>query len=400
MLDNLYGYHLEVMAHTPLVFKRYLYKQLSWESQALCIIGDRGVGKSTLICQRLIEHYQKLPRALYISADNINVLANGLLNTAKTFFAQGGEALFIDEVHKYPDWSIELKNIIDIYKNRKIIFTGSSSLELAKSKADLSRRVSYKRLVGLSFREYLQFFLKSELPIFTLDEILLNHTEIVSELKLEAVLKHFQDYLCCGYYPFFLEGLGDYLEKINNMIEKVIYEDLSVIYQLKGASLVALKKIIWLIATAGIFIPNIDNMSKELRLSRDFVYDALEYLGRSGIISNIYPSGVGMKLIRKPGRIYLNNSNTYSAINGEMKLKADVGVVREIFFANQLGSFHKINTGDVGDFLIDDRYVVEIGGAGKTKKQIKQHSEAYLALDGIEIGAGNRIPLYLFGFLY
>jgi uncharacterized protein len=400
VLDSLYEYHGEVMAHVPMEYKRYLFNQLNWDAQALCIMGDRGVGKSTLICQRLIEQYQNVTRALYISADNINVLANGLLNTARAYFAQGGEALFIDEIHKYPDWSIELKNILDIYKDKKIIFTGSSSLDLVKSMAELSRRVSYKRLAGLSFREYLQFALNRPIAALSLEQILTSHTEIISDLKLNTVLKHFQVYIKNGYYPFFMEGVDDYLEKINNVLEKIIYDDIAVIYQLKGSSLAALKKIIWLIATAGSFIPNIDNMSKELKMSRDFVYSALDYLDKSGLINNIFPTGKGMKLIRKPGRIYLNNSNVYYAINGELKLKSDIGAVRETFFVNQVLGLHQINTNDAADFLIDQNYLFEVGGSGKTKKQIKQIDNAYLAVDNIEIGIGNRIPLYLFGFLY
>ena len=400
MLDGLYEFHLELMTHIPLGNKRYLYSQLNWDSRVICLIGDRGVGKSTLICQRMIEHYEKMSRGLYISADNINVLANGLLNIAKTYFAQGGEALFIDEVHKYPNWALEIKNIIDIYKDRHIIFTSSSSVDLVKSKADLSRRVVYYRLNGLSFREYLQFVLDKPLSVITLQDIIKNHVDLVQEMKLQTVLKHFQDYLRHGFYPFFMEGVDDYLGKLNNILEKVIYEDIGVIYSLKTASLVALKKMLWLIATAGCFIPNIDNMSKDLQLSRDFVYDGLEYLQRAGLISSIYANGKGMKLVRKPGRIYLNNSNMSYAIHGEFKLKADIGAVRETFFANQVSPLHQVTTSDVGDFLIDGEHIFEIGGTGKTKKQIKDSAKAHLAIDGIEIGSGNKIPLYLFGFLY
>ncbi len=400
MLGSLYEFHHELMSHIPLANKRYLYNQINWNSRAICLIGDRGVGKSTLICQRMIEHYVKINRGLYISADNINVLANGLLNIAKTYFAEGGEALFIDEVHKYPNWSLEIKNILDVYKDRQIIFTSSSSSDLVKSKADLSRRVVYYRLNGLSFREYLQFNLHRSLPVLALPNLMNSHVDLVQEMKIPAVLKHFQNYLMHGYYPFFIEGVDDYLSKLNNVIEKVIYEDISVIYSLKTESLVALKKILWLIATAGCFIPNIDNMSKDLKVSRDFIYDGLTYLQKAGLISSMYANGKGMKLVRKPARIYLNNSNMSYAIHGEFKLKADIGSARETFFANQISSLHQINTSDAGDFLVEEKYIVEVGGTGKTKKQIKDKEQAYLAIDGIEIGAGNKIPLYLFGFLY
>ncbi|MGE3318034.1 MAG: hypothetical protein AB7I18_01950 [Candidatus Berkiella sp.] len=157
---------------------------------------------------------------------------------------------------------------------------------------------------------------------------------------------------------------------------------------------------IFLISIAGCFIPNIDNMSKDLKVSRDFIYDGLVYLQKAGLINSIYSNGKGTKLVRKPARIYLNNSNMSYAIQGEFKLKADIGAARETFFANQLAALHQVNTSDVGDFLVDDKYLFEIGGSGKTKKQIKDKGRAYLAIDGIEIGAGIKIPLYLFGFLY
>lgn len=388
------------MQHIPQQNKRYLYDQLNWDVKALCIIGDRGVGKSTLLCQRLLQQYQSVSKALYISADNIHVLSEGLLTIAKTYFARGGEALFIDEVHKYPNWSVEVKNILDIYKDRQVVLTGSSSLDLVKCKGDLSRRVSYRRLYGLSFREYCQFVLKQSLPVVTLQDIMSNHVNIVSELKIPAILKHFQDYLTFGFYPFFLEGQSDYLDKLNNMIEKVIYEDIGVIYDLKSATLVVLKKIIWLIATAGVFTPNIDNMAKELNVSRELVYSCLDYLNRAGIIHNLFPHATGMKLIRKPNKIVLNAPNAYYAINKTLKTNTAVGAIREAFFANQLGWLHKINTHQTADFIVDDQYVFEIGGPSKTKKQIKNCAQAYLALDGIEVGIDNSIPLFLFGLLY
>lgn len=399
MLDGLIAIHRETMATVQTTTHRYLYNQINWSSKAICIYGDRGVGKSTLICQYLLDKYQTPDKALYISADNVIVASTGLFAIAQEYFAYGGEALFVDEVHKYENWSTELKNIIDTYKNHQIIFTGSSCLDLKTSKADLSRRVVYHRLVGLSFREFLQLELSIDLPVYSLEEIIKSHVAIVNDLKIKNILKYFRMYVNYGYYPFYLESVEDYLSKLNNVLEKVIYEDISVIYNLKTPTAVLLKKILWLVASARILTPNIDNIAKNLQVSRESIYSCLDYLDQAGLICNLYPISAGMKLIRKPGKIFLNNPNLLYAINGTLNLMSDIGAIRETFFTNQISIKNKINTYDNGDYIINDKYVIEIGGKNKSGKQIKNQNNAYLALDDIEIGHANRIPLYLFGFL-
>lgn len=399
MLSGLIAIHKETMATVSTSIHRYLYDQINWSSKAICIYGDRGVGKSTMISQYLLDKYQTPEKALYISADNVIVTSIGLFNIAQEYFAYGGEALFIDEVHKYENWSVELKNIIDTYKNHQIIFTGSSCLDLKNSKGDLSRRVVYHRLVGLSFREFLQLELSIKLPSYSLEDILKSHVNIVNELKIKNILKYFRMYLSHGYYPFYLEGVHDYLSKLNNVIEKVIYEDISVVYNLKISTAILLKKLLWLVATARILVPNIDNIAKNMQVSRENIYNCLEYLDRAGLIYNIYPASSGMKFIRKPGKIFLSNSNILSAINGSLNLASDIGAIRETFFTNQLSAQYKINTHEFGDYIVNDKYVVEIGGKNKSSRQIKNQSQAFLALDDIEIGFGNKIPLFLFGFL-
>jgi uncharacterized protein len=400
MLEDLIEMHQEVMKTTPMSIKRYCYPLINWKSNGICILGDRGTGKTTMICQYCLETYQTPDRGLYLSADHINVISYGLFNIAKSYFSEGGEALFIDEVHKYPEWSTEIKSILDVYKGRQIVFSASSSIDLNKSKADLSRRVVYHRLLGLSFREYLLLNVTQEFPILTFQEILDNHVKIASKFKSISILKHFKEYLRYGYYPFFLEGIEDYLSKLNNVIEKVLFEDIAVIYNLKQTSLPVLKKLLWLVATSKGLVPNIDRISKDLRISREMVYNCLEYLKSSGLINDVYPTGKGMKLVRKPGKIYLNNTNLDHAIHGSLKLDAEVGGIRETFFVNQVGSKHKVDLHEKGDFLIDDQIIIEVGGKGKTTKQIRDIDHSYLAVDNIEIGFGKKIPLYLFGFLY
>lgn len=392
--------HGEVMSALSTKNHRYIWEKINWNAKAICIYGDRGVGKTTLMCQYLLEHYKQVDHALYLSADNINVISNGLWNTVKTYFSHGGKAVFIDEVHKYPEWSVEIKNILDTYKNHQVVFSGSSTIDLQGAKGDLSRRVVYYKLPGLSFREFLKIQLNLEIPSISLEDLIENHVSFAEQFRSKTILKHFNDYLAFGYYPYFIEGVEEYYSKINNTVEKVIFEDIAVVYNLKQATLNTLKRILWLVATSGFIIPNIDSISRDFGISRDVIYDSLEYLSKSGLIYNLYPDAKGMKFVRKPGKIQISNTNLLSAINGSLKMENNVGAVREIFFVNQVSHDQKIRLHETGDYIINNKYVIEVGGKTKTRRQIKKLDNAYLVLDNIEIGFGDKIPLYLFGFLY
>lgn len=400
MLDDLFEIHREVMATTQTSAKRYLYDKINWDAHAICIMGDRGVGKTTLMCQRLLKEYKTVERALYISADNIVVESLGLFKIAQNYFSYGGEALFIDEVHKYPNWSVEIKNTLDTFKKCKVVFSASSSLDLNQSKADLSRRVVYNQLFGLSFREYINLTQGTEFPTYALAEILKNHVQIAESMSSIKPLKLFREYLTYGCYPFFLEGIEDYLLKLNNVIEKVIFEDIAVVFNLRQTTLPILKKLLWLVATTDGLTPNIDGISSSLGVSREVIYNCLEYLGHSGLLMNLYPVAEGMKIIRKPGKIFLNNTNLLKAINRTLRRDDGLGGLRETFFLNQLNPFHKVNLHPSTDFLIDERYSIEIGGKNKNYNQIKNLENSYLAVDDTPIGNKNKIPLFLFGFLY
>ena len=400
MIEELVNIHQQLMSSIDETSKRFLFDEIHWDSQAVCIYGARGIGKTTMLCQRLLEKYTSVEKALYITADNIHVLSYGLLKVATQYFDLGGEALFIDEIHKYPNWSIEVKNIIDTYRKKKIIFSGSSAMELKSSKADLSRRVLYHELPGLSFREYLKFTDIKDVAPFTLSDILNSHVSLAEKFTGIPILEHFNNYLSFGYYPYFLEGKAPYLLKLNNVIEKVITEDIAITKRIKPNTIIILKKLLWLVATACCLSPNMDKIGKNLEVTRDIVYSGFEYLAQAGLITNVYPEARGMKLIRKPGKIFMNNTNLLKAINGTLSLESDTGSVRETFFTNQISVNHSIHTHDKADFLVDGKHVIEVGGRNKNEKQIKSLPDAYLALDGIKIGIGKRIPLYLFGFLY
>ncbi len=399
MIDLLVNIHAEVIKSTPEDFGRYLINEINWDNHAVCLSGDRGTGKTTLMCQHLLRHYQSAQRALYISADNINVLSFGLFNIAQQYFALGGEALFIDEVHKYPDWSIEIKNILDTYKQKKIIFSASSSLNLKKSKADLSRRVVYYPLIGLSFREFLKFNKTIDIQPLTLHQIIKQHVQIAEKLQSITILKHFKNYLEHGYYPFYLEGEKDFPRKLNNVIEKVIDEDIAICYNLKQSTLPLLKKILWLISSSQGLIPNIDKISRNIGASREAIYSGFDYLERAGLINTVRSKTKGFQTVRKPGKVFINNTNLIFAINTTLKLPHLIGNIRETFFVNQLNKQHKLLLHPNSDFMVDD-LIFEIGGNNKDFHQLKNQQQGYLAIDDIEVGFGKKIPLYLFGLLY
>jgi predicted AAA+ superfamily ATPase len=380
--------------------KRHLYNRINWDARGICIAGARGTGKTTLILQHLTERYDR-DKCLYVSGDNINIIAEGLFNTAKDFFAFGGETFVVDEVHKYPDWSQEVKNIYDSFPQKSIIISGSSTLDLTKARYDLSRRVVYYRLEGLSFREFLKFEYDIDIAPLSLEEIVKDHVSISSSiLKKGPVLKYFNEYLEYGYYPYFLEGKQDYNSKVMGAIEKVLYEDIGIVFNLPVNKIPAMKKLLWLVATSHPFTLNIEGIATDLGITRPTVYNYLEILENADLFKSVKALGKGAGFIRKPGKLYFENTNLLLAIAGSAKIEAQSGTLRETFFVNQLSQDHKISLHEKCDFVIDEKYHFEIGGPSKKEKQISGVESSYLAIDGIETGFQKRIPLYLFGFLY
>ncbi|MBD3239927.1 MAG: AAA family ATPase [Chitinivibrionales bacterium] len=401
MLDDVAAIHEAVVHDVPLAPRRYLYEQVNWNGRAICLLGARGVGKTTMLLQYYHDVYGDVDKCLYLSADNIHVISGGLFATVQEYFRLGGKAIIIDEVHRYPDWSIEVKNILDTYRNKQVLLSGSSATELARSKADLSRRVVYHRLSGLSFREYLLFDRGIALPAKPLPDLLDSHRSLSSLLSEHDIsLRDFHAYLQHGYYPYFLESKHDYPAKVHNVIEKVLFQDLAVVYNLRQPKLPVLKKLLWLVATSQPFVPNMDRMSRDLRTSKEYLYNYLEELELAGLIANLRAEGTGLRMVRKPGKVLLDNTNLVYALTGSLRVAANQGAVRETFFSNQLRAAHSVTVPAHGDFLIDSRFLFEIGGKNKTSRQIRDEPESYLACEGIDVGHGKRIPLHLFGFLY
>ncbi|NOZ68487.1 MAG: AAA family ATPase [Deferribacteres bacterium] len=406
MLGELFEIQHELSRNIDLSFKRYLYETINWDTRLIILTGSRGVGKTTLLLQYIRERGAAPEEYLYISADNILVDSHGLFRIASEFHKFGGRVLIIDEIHKYPDWSRELKNIYDSLPKLNIIVSGSSSLDIIKGRYDLSRRAVLYTLRGLSFREFLILNLGKDIRQVPLKKILSNHVEISRDLKETAeksgrkILRLFTDYLKFGYYPYYLEGTGDYFIKLNNVMEKVIYEDIPSVFKLKQTSIPYLKKLIYLIATSSPFHPNIARISSNLGISKEYVYNYIDYLEKAGLFMFLYPPERGLRLVRKPEKIYLENTNLYRAIEGDRRFSIESGTVRETFAVNQLKALHAVFSSEKADLMIDGRYVFEIGGRTKGKKENGGADDAFILSDGIETGYAKKIPLWLLGLLY
>ena len=391
-----------LLSVVPRENSRYLRNKIDWDSRLIGIVGARGTGKTTLLLQQLADLEATGREELYLTADHIRIQANGLYETAAYFFRLGGMRIFIDEVHKYPNWQQELKNLYDSFPSARIVFSGSSTLALQKGKADLSRRAVFHTLSGLSLREYLSFSQGLEWPPVSLHQLLKGHVELAAKvLEKGPILGHFKDYLEHGAYPFFLEGNAGYMPKLLNVIEKVLYEDIPSAIGIRMANIPVLKRLLWLLATSQPFTPNIEKMSRDLKVSKEYLYTYLDALKRAGLITGLLPAETGYRLVRKPSKIYMENTNLLKAVAGEMGMSTQVGAVRETFFAHQiLSSGMHITVPTRGDFLVEGRFLFEIGGKAKKRTQIKGAEEAYVVRDDIEVGFDKDIPLWLFGFLY
>lgn len=385
------------VARIHLELQRYLVNQIDLNNRLIAIKGARGAGKTTLLLQ-LAKLQLPLSSTLYVSLDHVYFFDHKLYDTAKLFAQFGGTHLLLDEVHKYPNWSRELKLIYDNFPELTIVFTSSSMLEIYKSESDLSRRAIAYYLKELSFREFIAFETKKTLPTFSLKEILENHNSIAMELQKEIKpLPLFKKYLELGVYPYYKENESVYIQKLQNTINLVIEVDINAVEDLQYDTLVKLKKLLITIASSAPFTPNITKLSEKVGVSRNMLVQCIKILERAGLVNELYKDTSGIGVLTKPEKLYLNNSNLMYALAKE---NTNTGHVRETFFVNQFKGLHEINLSKTADFVIDKTYSFEVGGKNKTKKQIATLENAYVAKDSIEIGFGNIIPIWLFGFMY
>jgi len=380
---------------TSNIFIRYLFSQIDTERQLIGIKGARGSGKTTLLLQLLKS--KKANETLYISLDHLYFTNNNLFNLASEFSKKGGKYLYIDEVHKYPNWSQEIKNIYDSFDDLKVIFTSSSALEINKGKYDLSRRAIIFELAGMSFREYLELKHSIILPSVSLEQITSSHEILVSQyLDTIKPFKYFSDYLSNGYYPFFIKEGDYYHQQLLETINIVIETDLPAIYNIDYNSVIKLKKLLFIVSNLVPYIPNINKLAEQVGTTRDSLLKYLHLLHNAHIITLLSSRSYGINFLNKPEKLYLENTNIAFALNNN----ANIGTIRETFFLNQLLVNNSVTYPKQGDFLINDNYLFEIGGKNKGFSQIADIDNSFIAADNIEYGNGNKIPLWLFGFLY
>jgi len=345
-----------------------------------------------------LNYSDRLEEVLYASLDSIWFNNNSLVQLVKEFEQKGGRFIFLDEVHKYPGWAQELKNIYDDYPHLKIVFTGSSLLEILNARADLSRRAVIYHLQGLSFREYLSIETGKVFEQITLKELLQNHGAIAREINQQIKpFQYFEDYLQYGYYPYYREQSDLYFMRLGEVLNMMLEIELPLLRQIDLAYVAKIKQLLVIIAESVPFIPNVSKLSERIGINRATLLSYLHYLDEINLTRNLFKFGEGVNLLQKPSKIYLENTNLiYLLARGN----ANRGNLRESFFANQVGFKHQLNFTDMGDFKVDDRYTFEIGGKNKTNKQIKTTAESFVVSDDITHGFHHKIPLWLFGFLY
>lgn len=389
-------YHRKLAA-TDLRFKRYLHYRIDWEVRLIGIKGARGVGKTTMLLQHIKESFDKIDDALYVSLDNLWFNTHKLEELVEFLYTHGVMHIYLDEVHRYKDWAVLLKNFYDSYPDLNIVYTGSAMLAIDNSKADLSRRQSLYTLNGLSFREYLACEGVAAIPTIGLEEMLAGHVEyavdVISGIK---ILKYFDKYLREGYYPYYKEAGNDYLMRVGEVARLVIDNDIPSVEDITYFTAQKIKTLLMVIAGNVPLEPNISKLSSQLESTRDQTLKMLYLLDRADLLLLLTEQLKNYKHLVSPKKIYLNNANLMYALSG----KISEGTVRETFFANQVGAVAALTMPKQGDFLADGKYLFEVGGSSKTFDQIAGIPESYLAVDGIETGSGNRIPLWMFGCMY
>lgn len=397
-MDKLKEKSAILVGQQTLEFERYLLREINWKNRLVCILGARGTGKTTILLQRLKMMAYPPNESLYISLDDIYFSTHSLVETAEAFRQQGGKYLFIDEVHKYPGWAREIKNLYDFYKDLNIVLTGSSIIEMLGLEVDLSRRARVYELNGLSFREFLAYNQIVSHPVVKLDDVLKHHVEIASDLNRIKPIKAFKEYVTFGYYPFFKEDPESYFIQLSQVVNLVIGYDLAFIQNIDKHQIRKIYQLLGMLAAQVPFKPNITNLANTLEMSRATLIQCLHYLEKAELIQQVYLVGKGMGALEKPSKLLLDNPNLFDALSST---PANEGSRRECFFVNQLrNTGHQVSLAKAGDFVVDQQYIFEVGGAKKKFDQIAGLSNGYIAADDIEIGSGNRVPLWLLGLLY
>ena len=398
-MEFLFEQFQQKLKHTSTDFVRSIMDEIHWEARLIGIKGARGIGKTTLLLQYIKLHLSSsLGQTLYVSLDDIWFNHHSLIELVRDFERQGGRYLFLDEVHKYSGWAQELKNIYDSYPNLKIVFTGSSLLEILNARADLSRRAVVYTMQGFSFREYIGVESGTLLKPLSLDQILENNIEVTQQIndKIKP-FQYFESYIKHGYYPFYKEELDLYEMRLGEVVNMILEIELPLLRNVDMAYVTKVKQLLVIIAESVPFVPNVSKLSDKIGINRATLLSYLNYLDEIGLTHNLYKDAHGISKLQKPSKVYLENTNLIFLL---ARNNANIGNLRETFFSNQLSYRHSLGYTDLGDFLVEGQFTFEIGGKGKGHKQIKTVANSYVVADDILYGSHNKIPLWLFGFLY
>lgn len=395
-MESLIKIYLRLLQETEAKTFRYLYPNIDWNEHCIGIIGARGVGKTTMLLQHIKHTFANKNEALFASLDNTWFANHSIFDLADEFYLNGGTHLFLDEIHHYPNWATEIKNIYDSFPKLKIVFTGSSLLQIYKSTADLSRRVVYEKLEGLSFREFLKFEKMGDFPVLSMKEIVENHQDIAFRITENLkIIPLFKKYLKNGYYLFYKEGLSKYEIKLQEAVNNVIDIDIPAIENIEFESRHKLKRLLAILSTLVPYTPNITDLSVAIDSNRNNTVKYLFLLANAKLLNLVSYKNKTIGDLTKPDKVLLNNTNL-SYLYGD---NANIGNARETFFVNQLNAVANVILAPQGDFMVDN-YTFEVSGKSKSFKQIKDIQNSFVVADDIEIGHGNKIPLWLFGMLY
>lgn len=378
-------------------YVRNRHDQIDWSDRLIGILGPRGTGKTTLLLQHLKRN--ESDTAIYVSLDDVYFTNHSLVDLVETFRLQGGRKLYLDEIHKYPAWSREVKNIYDTWHDVSIVFTGSSIINIYQQEGDLSRRAVFYELPGLSFREFLAFEEIYELPKTSLTDLLKNHSNMAAEYSRQfAPVKYWEQYIQHGYYPFYKENLNTYPIRLEQVIRLVLEDELRFVEGFDLNNVRKIYQLLSILATNVPFKPNISKLSEKIGINRATLVQYIHYLEKARLINTLSAVGKSISTLQKPDKIYLDNPNLHQVLAPS---KTDKGSLRESFFLNQLrNANHNVELPKQGDFIVDETYTFEVGGKSKSFTQLKGLKNAYVAADDMEIGAFYKIPLWMFGLLY
>ena len=396
-LQPLYDSYHRKIAKIDLRFKRYLYGRINWKARIISVKGARGVGKTTLLLQHILENHEDLDQTLYASLDDLWFATHPLMDLVDWAYQHGIMRLYLDEVHRYPQWSVNLKNIYDNYPDMSIVFTSSSLIIMDNAKADLSRRQTTYTLYPMSFREFLVLEDVLHFDALTFDDILENHVRYAMQITRQIkVAPLFEAYLEHGCYPFYRESVEDFLLRLRETVRVVIDDDLPAVENVTFETIQKVKRLLMIISERVPFQPNMSDLWAALATNNELGLRMLYALDKAQILGLLTSKPKNYKYFNKPNKIFLGNPNLMHALCP----RVEKGNERETFFYSQLIVSNEVKYPKKGDFYVNDKYLFEIGGRRKTFNQIKDEPDSFLGVDDTEVGHGSRIPLWLFGFLY